>query len=92
VCDFTVSRTPASCEVAGVPRVAEAGLSMECVLDRVLALGTDHLVIGRMVRFHVKYELYESGRVNVARLRPLGCIAGNYTEVETIFDLPTEDL
>jgi flavin reductase (DIM6/NTAB) family NADH-FMN oxidoreductase RutF len=92
VYDFAVSRAPASCEVAGAPRVAEAGLSMECVLDRVLALGTDQLVIGRMVRFHVKDELYENGRANVAKLRPLGCIAGNYTEVEMIFDLPTEDL
>ena len=45
-----------------------------------------------MARFHVRDELYEDGRINVAKLRPLGCIAGNYTEVETIFDLPTEDL
>ena len=43
--------TPAPCEVVGAPRVEEAGVSMECLLDRVLPLGTDHLVIGRMVRF-----------------------------------------
>jgi flavin reductase (DIM6/NTAB) family NADH-FMN oxidoreductase RutF len=64
---------------------------MDCVLDRVLSLGTDHLVIGKMVRFHVPEDLYENGRVNVARLRPLGRLAGNYTKVETIFDLPTEE-
>ena len=83
--------TPAPCEVVGAPRVAEAGVSMECVLDRVLALGTDHLVIGKMARFHVRDELYEDGRINVAKLRPLGRLAGNYTKVETIFDLPTEE-
>jgi flavin reductase (DIM6/NTAB) family NADH-FMN oxidoreductase RutF len=64
---------------------------MECLLDRVLPLGTDHLIIGRMVRFHVKDELYDNGRINVAKLRPLGRLAGNYTRVETIFDLPADD-
>lgn len=83
--------TPAPCEVVAAPRVEEAGVSMECVLDRVLELGTDHLVIGRMVRFHVRDELYENGRINVEKLQPLGRLAGNYTKVETIFDLPSEE-
>jgi flavin reductase (DIM6/NTAB) family NADH-FMN oxidoreductase RutF len=83
--------TPAPCEVVAAPRVEEAGVSMECLLDRVLQLGTDHLVIGRMVRFHVRDELYENGRIDVAKLQPLGRLAGNYTKVETIFELPAED-
>ena len=83
--------TPAPCEVVGVPRVEEAGVSMECLLDRILALGTDHLVIGRMVRFHVRDELYDDGRINIAKLQPLGRLAGNYTKVETIFELPADD-
>lgn len=83
--------TPAPCEVVGVPRVGEAGVSMECILDRVLPLGTDHLVLGKMVRFHVRDELYENGRIDVAKLQPLGRLAGDYTKVETIFDLPAED-
>nr|MBA3423030.1 flavin reductase family protein [Rubrobacter sp.] len=28
------------------------------------------------------------GRIDVAALQPLGRLAGNYTKVETIFDLP----
>jgi flavin reductase (DIM6/NTAB) family NADH-FMN oxidoreductase RutF len=85
--------TPAPCEVVGAPRVEEAGVSMECLLDQVLPLGTDHLVIGRMVRFHVRDELYgENGRIDVAGLDPLGRLAGDYTKVETIFELPKEDL
>jgi flavin reductase (DIM6/NTAB) family NADH-FMN oxidoreductase RutF len=84
--------TPAPCEVVGAPRVEEAGVSMECLLDRVLPLGTDHLVIGRMVRFHVRDELYgDNGRIDVAGLDPLGRLAGNYTKLETIFELPSED-
>ena len=31
-------------------------------------------------------------RIDVAGLDPLGRLAGNYTKVETIFDLPKEDL
>jgi flavin reductase (DIM6/NTAB) family NADH-FMN oxidoreductase RutF len=62
---------------------------MECVLDRVLKLGTDHLVIGKMVRFHVREEFYKSGRIDIAKLQPLGRLAGTYTKVETIFELPT---
>src|SRR5215208_5585494 len=75
--------TPAPCEVVKAPRVEEAGVSMECVLDRVLPLGSDHLVIGRMVRFHVRDELYENGRIDVVGLDPLGRLAGNYTKIET---------
>lgn len=87
-----VGLTPAPGEVVTAPRVEEAGISMECLLDRILPLGTDHLVIGRMVRFHVRDELYENGRINVANLQPLGRLAGNYTAVETIFDLPKYNL
>jgi flavin reductase (DIM6/NTAB) family NADH-FMN oxidoreductase RutF len=82
--------TPASCEVVEAPRVEEAGVSMECLLDRVLPIGSDHLVMGRMVRFHVRDELYENGRIDVSSLDPLGRLAGDYTKVETIFDLPTD--
>jgi flavin reductase (DIM6/NTAB) family NADH-FMN oxidoreductase RutF len=66
---------------------------MDCLLDRVLPLGTDHLVIGRMVRFHFRGELYvENGRIDVVGLDPLSRLAGNYTKVETIFELPADDL
>lgn len=85
--------TPAPCEVVKAPRVGEAGVSMECVLDRVLEVGSDHLVLGCMVRFHINDELYaENGRIDVAKLQPLGRLAGDYTKIETIFDLPSQNL
>jgi flavin reductase (DIM6/NTAB) family NADH-FMN oxidoreductase RutF len=84
--------TPAPCEVVKAPRIEEASVSMECTLEQVLPLGSDHLVIGRMVRFHVRDELYgETGRIDVAGLDPLGRLAGNYTKIETIFELPSKD-
>jgi flavin reductase (DIM6/NTAB) family NADH-FMN oxidoreductase RutF len=82
--------TPAPCEVVRAPRVGETGVSMEHLLDRVLPLGSDHLVIGRMVRFHVRHELYNNGRIDIPALDPLGRLADSYTKVETIFELPVE--
>ncbi len=83
--------TPEPCEVVRAPRVGEAGVSMECLFDRLLPLGSDHLVIGRMVRFHVRDELYHNGRMDISALDSLGRLAGNYTKIETIFELPSED-
>nr|MBA3387844.1 flavin reductase [Rubrobacter sp.] len=76
------------CEAVSAPRVEEALVSMECRLDRVLPIGEDHLVLARMVRFHVRDDLYEDGRIDIAALQPLGRLAGDYTKVETIFGLP----
>jgi flavin reductase (DIM6/NTAB) family NADH-FMN oxidoreductase RutF len=83
--------TPAPCEVVKASRVGEASINMECTLDRAIQLGSDHLVIGRMVRFHLRDELYQNGRIDIAALDPLGRLAGNYTNVENIFELPSED-
>lgn len=84
--------TVAPCEVVKAPRVLEAAVSMECVLDRIIPIGTDSLVLGRMVRFHILDDLYGgTGRIDVSGLDPLGRLAGDYTRVETIFDLPLED-
>ena len=64
---------------------------MKRTLDRVLPLRSDHLVIGKMVRFHVRDELYEDGRIDVAGLDPLGRLTGNYIRIRTILSA-VEDL
>ena len=46
-----------------------------------------------MIRFQVEDGLYgENGRIDVAKLDPLVRLAGNYTRIETIFELHAEDL
>ena len=46
-----------------------------------------------MVRFHVKDELFgENECIDVTGLNPLGRLAGDYTKVETIFELPADEL
>ena len=80
--------TPASCEVINTPRVAEARISMECTVEHMLRLGSDYMVIGRMHRYHVEDSLISNGRIDLKKLDPLGRMAGNFTKIETLFDLP----
>ena len=80
--------TPAECEVVRAPRVEEAFISTECVLDQILPVGSDHLVLGKAVRFHIRDDLYKDGRVDLETLDPLGRLAGNYTKLGGIFELP----
>ncbi|MDH5600896.1 MAG: flavin reductase family protein [Gammaproteobacteria bacterium] len=83
--------TPAASDLISTPRVAESLISMECTLEHLLKLGTDYLVIGRMQRYHVKDELFENGRIDQHQLDPLGRMAGNFTKIESLFDLPLDE-
>ena len=80
--------TPLPCETIKTSRVAEAKINMECVVEHILTLGSDTMVIGRMQRYHVEDNLIENGRIDLQKLNPLGRMAGNYTKIETLFDLP----
>jgi len=73
--------------VVQAPRVAEASINMECELETVIKPGSDHVVIGRMVRYHVRDDLIDGGRIDIAELQPLGRLAGRYTRVSEIFDV-----
>ena len=80
------------------PRVAQAPVSMECRLVQILPVGNipHHLVIGEIVYFHVRDDIYDSatGRVDTAKLRPIGRLAGNqYSHIHDIFEmkLPVAD-
>lgn len=83
--------TPAPCEVVNTPRVAEAKISMECTVEHMLRLGSDYLVVGRMHRYHIEDALLANGRIDQQALDPLGRMAGNFTKIETLFDLPLNE-
>ena len=74
------------------PRVARAPIAMECQLLRAIPVGhrPHHLVLGEIVYFHVRDDLYDAdtGRLDMHRLRPVGRLAGNlYTHVHDIFEM-----
>jgi hypothetical protein len=66
---------------------------MECVVDRIFAVGEldDHVVWGRVVRFHIRDDLYlERGRVDTAALTPVGRLAAEYTLADNVFTTPLD--
>ncbi|OMP68402.1 flavin reductase family protein [Domibacillus epiphyticus] len=73
--------TPIESEKVGVPAVKEAKIRMECVLEKVVALGEGpacDLLIGRVIQYHIREDLYEKGRIHAEKLAPVSRLAGNY--------------
>ncbi|MDB4896531.1 MAG: flavin reductase [Firmicutes bacterium] len=66
-------------ELVKVPRVAESPVQMECRLHTILDFGLapHRLVIGEVVQWHVKDDLYANGKINMERLDALGRMAGD---------------
>jgi flavin reductase (DIM6/NTAB) family NADH-FMN oxidoreductase RutF len=74
------------------PRVVEAPVSMECRVVQVVPVGRgpNSLVLGEIVYFHVRDDVYDkpTGRINMHRLKPVGRLAGNaYSHIHYIFEL-----
>ena len=74
------------------PWVAEAPISMECRVVQILPVGhgPHSLVLGEIVYFHIRDDLYNptTGRIDMQRLHPVGRLAGNlYTHVHDIFEM-----
>ncbi len=83
----------APCEIVKPPRVALAPVAMECKLDRYFTVGDyeDHVVWGRVVRFHIRDDVYlDGGRVDTAVLTPVGRLAAEYTLVNNVFTTPLD--
>ena len=74
-------------------RVAVAPVAMECRVERIFTVGDfdDHVVWGRIVRFHIRDDLYlGEAHVDTAALAPVGRLAAEYTLVENVFTTPLE--
>ena len=73
--------TPVPSEVVKPPRVAESPAQMECRLLQVIYTGdkpaSGVIVLGEVVRFHVREELFNDFRVDPAGLDAVGRMAGN---------------
>ena len=72
------------------PRVAEAPISMECKLVRILPVGKANLIIGEVVQWHVRDDIYDAatGRFDMHKLKPVGRLTGNlYSHIHQIFEM-----
>ncbi len=84
--------TPAPSETIRVPRVAEAPISFECKLQRVVTVseepGGGWVVFGEVQRIHVRDELYVRGRIRLDLFQPIGRLAGaSYVHVTDTFEM-----
>lgn len=81
--EFEVSGlTPSPCQKIKPPLVKEAQVSYECKLNRIIPIGDESpgsgfIVIGTIVLFHIADDVYENGKINLEKLRPVGRLAGN---------------
>ena len=73
--------TPVPSEAVRPPRVAESPAQMECKLLQVIYTGhqprSGVIVLGEVVRFHVREDLVEDFRVDPTGLDAVGRMAGN---------------
>ncbi len=84
-----VGVTPTPSQLVRPPRVKEALISMECVLHSTFQPGSDRLVVGEIVVFHVAEKvLMPDGKINIASLDPLGRVANQFTYTGPLFSPP----
>lgn len=79
--EFEISGlTPLASELVRPPRVAESQVQMECRLLQLVRVSDRPmggvLVLGEVLRFHVRDGLVEEFRIDPARLNALGRMAG----------------
>jgi flavin reductase (DIM6/NTAB) family NADH-FMN oxidoreductase RutF len=80
--------TPVACEVVSAPRVGESPVSYECRLERIVEFETTSLIVGRIVRAHLRDGLWRDGRVDPAELKPVSRLGGDdYAPVREVFRL-----
>ncbi|MGO8720916.1 MAG: flavin reductase family protein [Acidobacteriaceae bacterium] len=91
--EFLVSGlTPIASDLVRPPRVAESHVQMECRLQQVIHVSTaplgGSLVLGEVLRFHVRASLLDNFRVDPEKLHAIGRMAGStYTRTRDRFDM-----
>jgi flavin reductase (DIM6/NTAB) family NADH-FMN oxidoreductase RutF len=92
--EFAVSGlTPIASELVRPPRVRESRIHMECRLLLVVHVSArplgGSLVLGEVIRFHVDDSLSTDFKVDPARLRAIGRMAGaTYVRTTDRFEMP----
>jgi flavin reductase (DIM6/NTAB) family NADH-FMN oxidoreductase RutF len=85
--------TPVPCSVIPAPRVKEAKICLECRLQQVVQVGGETAgsgfwVIGEIVHFHINDGIWNDGYIDVAKLRPVGRMAGQtYVRLKDVFTI-----
>ena len=76
------------CTDIDAPRVADSPFAMECVVDEALDLESTHLIVGRVVRFHMHDQAWVDGQLALDQIAAVGRLGvsadgtGRYVPVE----------
>ena len=94
VSEFEISGlTPEPSSIVKPPRVKESPIQFECKLQQVVPVGSGNvgsgfIVLGTIVRFHLREDVYQNGHVLIEQLKPVARLAGNaYCPVHDIFEI-----
>ena len=89
--EFAITKlTAVPSSLVKAPRVAEAPINMECRVVRILPVGKANLILGEIVCWHVREDVYDpaTGRFDMHRLKPVGRLCGNlYSHIHQIFEM-----
>lgn len=83
--------TPIPSDLIETPGIKEAKVRFECVLEKVIELGTDNeistdLIIGKIVKMHFHPSVYNDGKIVYRALNAVSRLAGNdYAKVGEVF-------
>ena len=85
--------TPSPSKMVKPLLVKEAKINMECKLLHLVEIGNKPgggtVVIGEVVYFHVREDIYKDGKIILSELKPVGRLGGTeYCRVTDNFSLP----
>lgn len=86
--------TAVMADLVRAPMVAESPVSFECRLVQILEFGelpsVSSLVIGHVVRAHIKDEFWANGELQSAKMKAIGRLLEPYCRTNEIFEFNVE--
>ena len=77
-----------------VPRLANAAVSLECILDRLIPVGDTaghNLLIGQVRCYRIRDELFRDGKIDVNKFLPVGRLGGpHYVSLGNVMHVPVK--
>jgi flavin reductase (DIM6/NTAB) family NADH-FMN oxidoreductase RutF len=86
--------TPVPADLVQAPMVAEAPVSFECRMVHMLEFGelpsVSTLIVGQVLRAHIKDEFFADGQLQSSRMQAIGRLLEPYCRTRDIFDFKVE--
>ncbi|MDO9313672.1 MAG: flavin reductase family protein [Burkholderiaceae bacterium] len=86
--------TPIPADLVQAPMVAEAPVSLECRMVHMLEFGelpsVSTLIVGQVLRAHIKDEFFADGQLQSSRMQAIGRLLEPYCRTRDIFDFKVE--